>query len=89
MREIHLLMSPQHPLNILGPNVKGRLGSVRVSYARDSGSALNLDTDARPACKPDNLTAICEQIVWTIFGILDISQSYKPPQPVTEVALIF
>jgi hypothetical protein len=41
----------------------------------------------RPARKAD-LTAICLQIVLNMF-ILYISQLYRPPRPVTGIALFF
>jgi hypothetical protein len=37
---------------------------------------------ARPVGKADNLTVICEPI-----GILGVSQTHRPPWPVTGVAL--
>jgi hypothetical protein len=38
-------------------------------------------------CKVDNLTTICEPIVWRKCGSLDILQLYGSPQPVTRIAL--
>jgi hypothetical protein len=38
-------------------------------------------------CTADNLTIICEPIAYRQSGIPIISQPYRPPQPVTEMAL--
>jgi hypothetical protein len=44
-----------------------------------------LRSKVRPARKTDNFAAICEPIV----GILNISDLYRPPRPVTGIALPF
>jgi hypothetical protein len=41
----------------------------------------------QPACGVDNLTAICEPIVWK-YESLDISQTYGPPWPVNRDSYI-
>jgi hypothetical protein len=44
-----------------------------------------LESTARPVRRADNLTAICLE-KWRT---LNISQPYRPPQPVTGIALLF
>jgi hypothetical protein len=51
-------------------------------------SARNLSgSKGRPARKTDNLTDICELIVYKS-GSLDVSHTYGPPRPLTGIVLL-
>jgi hypothetical protein len=41
----------------------------------------------RPSLRADNLTVVCEPIVYRKCGSLDVSESYRPSLPVRSIAL--
>jgi hypothetical protein len=60
------------------------------SYPLTEMSTRNFSgSKERPARKADNLTVICEPIVYRKCEILDVSQTYGRPRSVTGIALTF
>jgi hypothetical protein len=53
-----------------------------------STKIMLLRSRVRPMRRADNLAAICE-LICRRRGILNISQSYRPPLPVTGIVLLF
>jgi hypothetical protein len=63
------------------------LGPGVYSAPNRSRKIMFLESKARPVRRADNLTAIFERITRQC-GILNISQPYRPPWPVTRIALL-
>jgi hypothetical protein len=47
-----------------------------------------LESKVRPVRRADNFATNCEQM-FRQCGILNISQPYRPPRPVTGIALLY
>jgi hypothetical protein len=66
--------------------------ALRSTQPLTKMSARNLPGgggEERPARKADNLTAICEPIVYRKCGSIDVLQPNGPSRPVTGFALSF
>jgi hypothetical protein len=59
----------------------------RLSFSQKWVPGIILGGKRRPVRKADNLTAICEPIVQTKFGSLDVSQPHGTSRPVTGIVL--
>jgi hypothetical protein len=69
---------------VLGPGVYS--ASNIKGYQKQEEKFLG--SRAQPERRAGNLTAICEPIAGQR-GILNISQFYRPPRPVTGIALLY
>jgi hypothetical protein len=82
---------PMRSLNFFNlPDLSSRTMALGSTQPQTEMSTRNFPGGKRwPAHKADNLTAICELIIYRKCRNLRVPQSYGPPRPVTGTALPF